>query len=78
METSMSVYPNPFSDQLTIIVPMNDNYTVMLMDITGKIVSQETFMQTNTLNLPLENVANGQYILKVNGTHFTATEKVVK
>jgi hypothetical protein len=78
METSMSVYPNPFNDQLTIIVPMNDNYTVMLMDITGKIVSQETFMQTNTLNLPLENVANGQYILKVNGTHFTATEKVVK
>ena len=48
------------------------------MDITGKIVSQKTFMQTNTLNLPLENVANGQYILKVNGTHFTATEKVVK
>jgi PKD repeat protein len=57
--SSIEVYPNPFSEYTTILVQstsLEDQYTVEIMDVTGKTVSvqqgsfnQETVIQKNNI-----------------------------
>ena len=61
-ESHFQVYPNPFGNEINIISKSNpENYTVQLLDSTGKsVLSNNPVQKINTTHLP-----KGIYILKI-------------
>ncbi|MBL7898031.1 MAG: T9SS type A sorting domain-containing protein, partial [Crocinitomicaceae bacterium] len=64
---SWLVYPNPTNGNLYIVSAeiVNENTTLILSDVTGRIVLTETLTELNATIFDLSNLANGTYYLKV-------------
>lgn len=75
--TQISVYPNPFANSITIQLDAFENSTVQISDMTGKIVYNEQH-SGKELNLNVESLAKGQYILQLNNAKGTSFTKLVK
>ena len=65
----VNVYPNPAKDNLNIslISPKADKVTLIITDITGKIVERKTVQLStgdNTLQLNVTNLTQGSYMIK--------------
>jgi serine protease AprX len=78
----VSVYPNPFSNEITIHVG-EDNSTlkqIELMDITGKSLMLKNY-SANEDNVVLNNISNlsaGFYLLKITLDQVSETRKLLK
>ena len=72
------VFPNPnngeFYVDLVNLTPLNKQ--VQLIDITGKLVSNQ-FTSCENCTLRYQNVSSGVYFLLVTSSHFTITEKLI-
>ena len=79
-DISVSVYPNPFQDKITISFENeSSNAKVKLVDITGKQLYNNSFSGNSIEINNLENLNSGIYFLKIedqNGS-FT-TKKIIK
>ncbi len=71
----VSISPNPTSGLFKINA--NDNYTVKVIDVTGKIVLQ-TLTTNNSTNIDLSFVQNGVYIVHLSNAKQTVTYKLIK
>lgn len=60
------VFPNPVSDKITIS-HLNGKNIISLYNITGEILFQE-ITSANDFILPVEDLANGLYLLKITNT----------
>jgi hypothetical protein len=59
------VYPNPASDVLNIELSTKNDYTIALMDYSGKVIASESIEGLKTsLQIPL-GTPNGKYVLRV-------------
>lgn len=77
---SFSVYPNPFSETITIeSKALNlENATVELYDISGRKLS-EYRMGTSNLTITIDkNLSKGNYLLKIISEGKTETIKIIK
>lgn len=80
MAESISVMPNPFSDELTVSIGKisSKNYTLLLTDVLGKVIVQKT--DNNPVQqLTLSGLATGVYYLTIvdeNNNRFT--KKMIK
>jgi hypothetical protein len=73
--SQVAVYPNPTSDVLNIQTPANVDVTsVVLFDILGKKVNADY----NNSAINMTSLSQGVYILKVETSAGTLTQKVVK
>jgi Secretion system C-terminal sorting domain len=65
---------------LNIIVLNNNSIaTVQLLDVLGRIILTKTEINRNSFNLPLENLCNGTYILKLQkGNGETFSTKILR
>ena len=76
----ISVYPNPFSNQLTISGKNESDITgktVKLYDVTGRLyISKAITSQKTTMNVG--NLPSGMYILKVEGGNSPQVFKLIK
>jgi hypothetical protein len=71
------VYPNPFSDNLTIRNNSNESLEIILYDITGRELLLRYFTSSTTINT--EQLSRGIYIYKIkNHTGREKTGKIVK
>jgi hypothetical protein len=75
------IYPNPCKENLTIrsLVSENENYTLEIMDITGKrmkTIANETFSQTQSIDIA--DLPSGIYVLIINSEKGRATKKFIK
>lgn len=62
LEDYISIFPNPVKEQLTIENSIWENYTIQIMDLTGKIIFEKGgHTYTNTINLSA--LSNGTYLL---------------
>jgi hypothetical protein len=81
---SISVYPNPFNDKVTVTVLANNqnNITLSLIDINGKEVTNSVMNVepgTSTFDLyELNKLKNGIYFLRVLMENEIKTIKLVK
>jgi len=79
-ENSISIYPNPFTDFTFIEITDTDNseYQVLLLDLTGKIIKQETFESNGKYVLYKNNLPQGVYLLQFMNlkTSIIKTEKI--
>ena len=76
--SSIHVYPNPFSDKIYVKTATVSNYSVELIDVSGKVLSRYAFENTNELELDLRHVANGEYLLKVMNDQTIQTRMITK
>lgn len=59
------LYPNPIKDRVNIVLTKEDDYTITIMDLTGKVVvSEKTKSKDMVIEIP-EDVKNGSYVLRV-------------
>jgi hypothetical protein len=71
-----SVFPNPFSDQITVNSTSGELLTVRVSDITGRLISTSTLYSGETLST--SSLSPGVYILSITGSKSTANHKVIK
>ncbi|GGF28215.1 hypothetical protein GCM10011383_44950 [Hymenobacter cavernae] len=81
--TTLSVYPNPAHNRLSVLLPAATPRTrlhLSLLDATGRIVYQQSLFVPSGTDLPVEvgQHSAGLYLLRVEGLDgFVATQRVV-
>jgi hypothetical protein len=74
----LQVYPNPFQDQLTVVLPAAGPAQVELRDLTGRIVLARTSLPLDRqLKLP-DTLSSGVYLLEVRQGNVIAVRRVKK
>jgi hypothetical protein len=76
LRNTVSVYPNPFADQITI---NNGSLSteVQISDLTGKVIGTQK-SEAGIIELNTNNLSAGVYLLKVSSQGATLTYKIVK
>jgi len=82
---SLSVYPNPATDQINISIfsvsnsKLENTYEIRLTDLTGRTIALEKYVTekgTKTVHIPTSHLAAGQYHLTVKNLNEIQTFKV--
>lgn len=80
LESNLKIYPNPFNSQITFELGNSyENITVLIHDITGKQLYQNSFSGNQLVINNLGNLPSGMYVATIiteNGT--SITKKIVK
>lgn len=78
---SMNVYPNPASDAINVsFEAVNADYSVDVMDIQGRVIASQVVTNVNgaqVVTFATENMAKGNYIVRIASNGFTSTKSVV-
>ena len=77
-QVQLKVYPNPFTDKVHVKLDRVGDYKLMVFDVTGKVLTEKSYMNTNHMNLNLEQLAAGEYLLKVINDEFVQTRMITK
>ncbi|MGB0932983.1 MAG: T9SS type A sorting domain-containing protein [Lishizhenia sp.] len=76
-ESSVSVFPNPASNLVTISTAVVGNKTLVVRDLSGKVVANQTF-GTNETKLDVSNLNSGIYIYTLTAGEVTiASDKLM-
>lgn len=76
-ETNISIYPNPIEDILTISA-LKAIQSLELIDQKGSVILRKTIVNESSLNVSLQTIPSGSYILVLYGKDGITTKKVVK
>ena len=74
---NLSIYPNPFNEELTISLDQVQKSEVTIADITGKTIVNQNF-NTQIIKLDLSRISSGQYIVSIKNDNSISTRKIVK
>lgn len=80
VDNEISIYPNPTKGNVTLSITsqQEDQYTLKIIDVSGRIIQQQSlsiYKGTNYFNIDLSSLVAGSYYLKL-GNGFAA--KVIK
>ncbi len=75
-ESSVSVFPNPFTDVITIKNTFK-NSTIVIVDVLGKVVFEKQIVSSET-SIDLSELKTGFYQLMVKGESNSYTQKIIK
>ncbi len=70
------IYPNPVCDVLHIELPESGQYNITLENLQERVVVNKT-MKSKKDNLPVKNIPQGLYLLKITGNNYTGQIKVI-
>ncbi|MFN4233606.1 MAG: T9SS type A sorting domain-containing protein [Bacteroidia bacterium] len=76
-DVKLVIYPNPANTLLNIQSYSNFK-EIKLVDFLGKIIYQEKEINKNFLQINVETLKSGIYIIEVQGNGFLKTEKLIK
>ncbi len=76
LANDFNVYPNPASDFVTISNTEVSNFSVQIMDITGKIIKEEN-INTSTAGFDVSNLNKGIYLLKITQNAQSFIQKLI-
>ncbi|MGL2964235.1 T9SS type A sorting domain-containing protein [Flavobacterium sp. RSB2_4_14] len=75
---SMTLFPNPTSNQLTIAFgSINNEVAIAIADITGKIVYATKVNDTQKIEVNTSHFAEGIYAVQVQSDNFRETKKLI-
>jgi hypothetical protein len=82
-ELATQVYPNPFQDRVKVMLtsPNAQQAQMVLYDMNGKRVLSKTLdldAGINEMELQLQQLGTGMYILKISGDGMDSTTKIIK
>ena len=73
------LYPNPAQGASSLIIKGNtENIIVSMIDISGKMIWQNNYTNRNRINLPVEKLSSGVYMVTVKSKTDTKTIKFIK
>lgn len=79
---NINVFPNPTNKLIHVELNASENKKALmyLYDISGKVITTETFQTNTTQTIHLENAASGQYHLKITDEYnqLLSTHKIQK
>jgi hypothetical protein len=73
----ISVYPNPFNDQVKINNETNISLDITILDVMGKVVSSDK-SNSSIINFNTSELTQGIYFINVKNEKLSATYKIVK
>ena len=76
LEMISKIYPNPASDILNIELQKNDNYTVKLMDLSGKVLITNQF-EGRSVIISVNQLPKADYLLSIDNGHATITKQII-
>lgn len=76
-EELLRIYPNPTSEILTIQTTLTPPYSIQILNPMGKLVLQQKVENSPTIQLNLDGISSGSYILKIENTQQTLTQKLL-
>ncbi len=65
IEAQISVYPNPFKEQVTVQLPHEMNAQISIYDITGRLFQSITINKQQQISIPTTNLKQGVYFIEV-------------
>jgi hypothetical protein len=78
---AMNVYPNPATDAINVsFEAANADYSVDVLDIQGRVIASQVVNNVNgtqVVSFATENMAKGNYIVRIASNGFTTTKSVV-
>jgi len=76
---NIKIFPNPVTEILTIELPyLNEQTNISVYEISGKLRNEESYFDTQIINLNFSNYPPGMYIVKVNSNKITSIGKIIK
>lgn len=75
---NMSLYPNPFVEELNISSKDQNILQVQLFDLSGKLIQNEKVKSKNSYILKTKNLASGVYLITIITDKGKETYKVIK
>lgn len=82
-KTNFSIYPNPATNNLTLLLNHNKTeiLTIEIYNIAGKVVQQKQLTTTagvQQYNFNISDLSSGFYVLSIHSDNFKLTQKFVK
>ena len=78
---AMNVYPNPATDAINVsFEAANADYSLDVLDIQGRVIASQVVNNVNgtqVVSFATENMAKGNYIVRIASNGFTTTKSVV-
>lgn len=77
---SANIYPNPFSQSVQVALEskVNQNVTIVMHDLTGRIILNRNYAPSQLIELSLKDIANGDYIISVLTGQKRFTTSIIK
>jgi hypothetical protein len=74
------VYPNPFEESISILFnkTVKQDIFVQVFNLTGKLVYSKTFLPAQSINLNLDAISSGTYLLKAISNNKLFSVKILK
>ncbi|MCK5101867.1 MAG: T9SS type A sorting domain-containing protein [Cyclobacteriaceae bacterium] len=75
-----TIFPNPFQQSVYISFKdlIENDVSVIMHDISGRLILKETFTASQLITLPLANIASGDYILNIISDNKHLTTSIIK
>ena len=77
-QSLIKIYPNPFSDFITIEYPGSEAAVLEILSAHGKLVFKKEFDSSGSSNVNLSSLPAGLYLVKLKTGNKTLTEKMLK
>ena len=79
-ELSLSTYPNPVVDELTVDLGtyIESDLEISLLDLNGKIIEIKNAIETNTVTFNMQQVPNGHYMIRISNSINEKMLRVIK
>ena len=77
-DESISLYPNPASDVVTIASNKTQIQNVTMYNLLGELIETKNYTSSHTIQFDLQTYPKGVYIAKITGQQSTVARKVVK
>jgi hypothetical protein len=77
--TNIKIYPNPANQFIKVSLPENseNNFIVEIFDLPGKKVFSNSYHQSNSATISLNDFFKGVYLVKVNVENINKTQKLI-
>ena len=76
-ETDFKIYPNPNNGNFTIEFNDNSSKNIQIIDITGKIVYSLNEISTSNLQLNIQELNSGVFIIKITSKNKSLLQKLI-
>lgn len=78
VSSNFNIYPNPAQDMVTIATDLLEDMSLMLYDITGKLVLTKESTFNNQTELNISALSNGVYFIHVRSGNKKYVHKIIK
>ena len=75
--STLKIYPNPFTDHIIISLDNDESADVLITDITGKEVLNRKF-NDKLIKIDMNTLSSGSYIVTVRNNNTVTTKQIVK